>query len=170
MIFVQRRDVEMKIGTLEELDVKPGDVVECIESSYHTATGERYTINDHGDILEHTFGKTNSSTFRIISRASDAPKLWRDMTDAEKGALLLAHHEGKVIEYALDCEDGSTKWYFTDFMVPQSGVAYRVRPEPKLETVTLYGCRDRFLGDTHRITFDLIDGKPDVGSVKMDEL
>jgi len=25
--------------------------------------------------------------------------LWRDMTDAEKGALLLAHHEGNVIEF-----------------------------------------------------------------------
>lgn len=29
---------------------------------------------------------------------SDEPKKWGEMTDAEKGALLLAHHEGKVIE------------------------------------------------------------------------
>jgi hypothetical protein len=37
--------------------------------------------------------------WRIVSRAPAAPKLWRDMTPEEKGALLLAAHEGKVIEY-----------------------------------------------------------------------
>lgn len=26
-------------------------------------------------------------------------KLWKDMTNEEKGALLLAHHEGAIIEY-----------------------------------------------------------------------
>lgn len=59
--------------------------------------------------------------------------------------------------------------------------AYRVKPASKVVTVTLYGGRE---GDTaeygfyeigavvqsHRITFNLIDGKPDCASIKMEEL
>jgi hypothetical protein len=51
-------------------------------------------------------------------------------------------------------------------------------PEPKRETVTLYGCREndkwgfseKRPDDTHRITFDLIDSKPDCDSIRMEEL
>ena len=109
---------------------------------------------------------------------TDTPKLWRDMTPEEKGALLLAHHEGKVIEYAEPDypKDWLVDYYFDPEKEPT--LCYRVRPEPKRETVTLYGqqvtnphynphqCRH----DTHRITFDLIDGKPDCASIKMEEL
>jgi hypothetical protein len=46
------------------------------------------------------------------------------------------------------------------------------------ETVTIYGapskhvqwCLEQCGLDTHRITFALIDGKPDLASIKMDEL
>jgi len=38
-----------------------------------------------------------SLAFTPLDRDDDTPKLWRDMTDAEKGALLLAEHEGKEI-------------------------------------------------------------------------
>lgn len=52
-----------------------------------------------------------------------------------------------------------------------------VKPEPVRETVKLFSHsvslvwsseRDEF--DTHRITFDLIDGKPDCDSIKMGEI
>lgn len=108
-----------------------------------------------------------------VKRCVDDPKLWRDMTQEEKGALLLAHHEGKAIE--LFISKGS--WmecspFWTD------DVAYRVKPEPVRETVTIYAGspdlglfrHDRDIHDTHRITFDLIDGVPDCASVKMEEL
>ena len=60
-------------------------------------------------------------------------KLWKDMTPEEKGALLLAYHEGKVIEHTLwsgngwfeirkDYE-GRVGWY--------DDLAYRVKPEPR---------------------------------------
>jgi hypothetical protein len=102
--------------------------------------------------------------------SNNTPKLWRDMTDAEKGALLLAHHEGKGIEM-LFC---SGEWVT---VTPQwaTNAAYRIRPEPKRETVTLYA-NDMAYGyaieavEGHRITFDLIDGKPDITSIKMEEL
>jgi hypothetical protein len=57
-------------------------------------------------------------------------KLWKDMTPEEKGALLLAHHEGKEIEFFAShnawqgCE-GSPSWI--------SYYAYRVKPVPVRE-------------------------------------
>jgi hypothetical protein len=88
------------------------------------------------------------------------------MTDEERGALLLAHHEGKVIEVHL----GGGKWASKNPGFSDTG-AYRVKPEPVRETVTLHGnCdgstwlnfgkRGSVNFDTHRITLDLIDGKP----------
>jgi hypothetical protein len=56
--------------------------------------------------------------------------------------------------------------------------AYRVKPAPIRETVTMYvgagskwvGSRSKWEEDTHRITFDLIEGKPERDSIKMEEL
>jgi len=102
----------------------------------------------------------------------DTPKLWRDMTPEEKGVLLLAHHEGKVIE----CYNGD-KWFESEYPAFMDDQEYRIRPEPKVETVTLWGgigrswnaCSFRH-DDTHRITFETIDGKPDCASIKMEEI
>jgi hypothetical protein len=71
---------------------------------------------------------------------SDTPKLWRDMTPEEKGALLLAQHEGKAIE-CLDPSNESDVW---DALEPSwfEDLAYRVKPEPKNETAT-YICNGR---------------------------
>lgn len=100
------------------------------------------------------------------------PKLWRDMTPEEKGALLLAHHEGNVIE----------GWMYGDKWTPidadwSEHNAYRVKPNPVVETVTLYGSvlegfstLAREPQDTHRITFNLVNGNPDPASIKMEEL
>ena len=97
------------------------------------------------------------------------------MTPEEKGALLLARHEGKVIEGFWDgcweeCDEVH-KFAFARF------VAYRVKPEPVVETVVIYTgnvngewAPYEDLDDTHRITFDLIDGKPDCNSIKMKEI
>jgi hypothetical protein len=158
--------------TLRELDVRPGDVVENNVSGRQTVgtpygTGFSY-VNAKGESL----GVLTS--WRIISRApsDETPKLWRDMTDAEKGALVLARYRGYVIAWWNDVEkQWSTKpvEYWADY------VAYRVH-DPKVETVTIYGrpdvewVWDRCDYDTHRITFATIDGKPDASSIKMEEL
>lgn len=115
---------------------------------------------------------------------TDNPKTWGEMTDAEKGALLLAHHEGKVIEYHNFY--GKWKTCFSGACVPfrDSGTAYRVRPEPKRETVTMFGAdfgkgktirwaysMSGHIGpDTHRITFQTIDGEPDCNSIRMERI
>jgi len=96
----------------------------------------------------------------LISRANPAPKLWRDMTPAEKGALLLAAHEGKVIEYRW-----FEAWREADRPAWSEGIAYRVRPEPVVEVVDLL-----IPGGVKIGTVELRDGKPDPASVKVEEL
>ena len=164
-----------KAGTLKELDVKPGDVlqweggehfpcevVEIDKSIVHMETPEGYLSYN----LQYC-----CHPWVVISRASDKPKLWRDMNDAEKSALLLAHHEGKVIEVM----DGNT-WYRKTFPVFADGNAYRVRPEPEVEVIELYGNEDTsfYRGgpcfDTHCITFNIVDGEIDCSSVQMRKL
>lgn len=114
---------------------------------------------------------------------TDTPKIWKDMTPEEKGALLLAQHEGKEIEFW-----NGVSWRLVFCGIPNwlDSHSYRIRHEPKVETVAQYwkaGKSDNFVPmhmrgspapeecePTHRITFDLIDGKPDCDSVKMEEL
>jgi hypothetical protein len=174
--------------TLRELDVQPGDVV-CDK------IGVRKIIIDITEDAAYSTGGypllLDNPIWRIVSRASDTtkrgrprasvspdhawevddtPKLWRDMTPEEKGALLLAKHEGKVIEcyFLSGWVECNPEWY--------ENFAYRVRPEPNRETVTYTWEEDVLavsslnMEGTHRITFDLIDGKPDCDSIKMEEL
>jgi hypothetical protein len=122
------------------------------------------------------------------------PKLWKDMTPEEKGALLLAHHEGKDIEWtgcAARQTGGWDPWevcdsrYLWDGEWCGHGFAYRVKPEPKREKVTAQVClttrgfslhmrkedyREKY-GKAHlyaTFTFDTIDGKPDPKSLKIE--
>lgn len=111
----------------------------------------------------------------------DTPKTWGDMTPEEKGALLLAEHEGKVIERKVEYHGTLTfRWhqYNLDDVLPSTIV--RVRPEPKRGTVVLYGGTENnatwgfYTSDSnvqsHRITFDTINGDPDFASIKMDKI
>jgi hypothetical protein len=201
------RDMTQEYKTLRELDVQPGDVV---RNKYETeVTISRLDARAAVDTDDGFPWQLHNPIWRIVSRASDTPKpytpgerqavaerprasvspdhswepasetpkLWRDMTPEEKGALLLAHHEGK----AIDAGYVGGGWYLCD---PKwfDEFAYRVRPKPKRETVTLvggfhavktywhFGDNKAEFGDTHCITFDLIDGKPDCDSIKMEEL
>jgi hypothetical protein len=56
------------------------------------------------------------------------PKPFRDLSDAEKGALLLAHHEGKRIEVHTGsmCEG----WFLIDRPSWTEDYAYRIAHEP----------------------------------------
>ena len=105
---------------------------------------------------------------------TDNPKTWGEMTPEEKGALLLAHHEGKQIELYSPTD---RVWGVVTMPGWCDGSAYRVKPEPKRETVKLsgkvyhngqwaFGTEDK--GDTHRITFDTVDGEPDCDSIRME--
>ena len=167
--------------TLTEHNVQPGDVVK------DNLGGRKWTIvyDDNGDLRKWNsyrgYGILVDLSFEpytVLSRAQrpeTAPaidlsnpdcKTWGEMTDAEKGALLLAAHEGKEIEYFnvyekwQACQSGS-RVPFND-----KRTAYRVKPEPKRETVKLYAGKNK-----PRIpigTIELEDGKPVPGSEKYD--
>ena len=63
-----------------------------------------------------------------IDTPDATPKLWRDMTPEEKGALLLAHHEGRVIEvWRYDDKWVGTEPHWNGFNF------YRVKPAPPRE-------------------------------------
>ena len=105
------------------------------------------------------------------------PTLWRDMTPEEKGALLLAYHDDEPIE----CYDCAGFWFEKVGPVFYGSLAYRIKPELKRETVVLSGrmntsdnwsfCAEEWWPfDTHKITFDTIDGKPDPASIKIEEV
>ena len=156
-------------GTLADIDAKPGDVVRHV--AYFDGRDDVFqgelVINSElcpcafGDEM---FGSDSRSIFRLISRAADTtdtPTIFRDMTDAEKGALLLAAHGGAVIEYY---SDKNMEWVCVGKPSWVSGKAYRIKPEPTTETVKYTGGL-HFGGRTlstreYEITMDFMDNKP----------
>ena len=112
---------------------------------------------------------------------SDSPRKLREMSTTEIGELMRSFNEDGA---EIEVWDGVI-WK----KVPWSGpgwywsAAYRVKPEPVRETATLYGYvqvpgngiqfdnlwkPDR--DNTIEITFDLVDGEPDVSSIKMKKM
>jgi hypothetical protein len=118
------------------------------------------------------------------STMTDTPMLWKDMTREEKGALLLGWHEGKVIEvFDLLYPD---KWYEDDPCFYED-CAYRIKPEPKREIMEAKLCINEagtslpmaptwsagaYGEERHyfTLTFDVIDGKPDPSSIKIEQI
>lgn len=108
-------------------------------------------------------------------------KTWGEMTREEKGELLLAHHDSKVIQSSLT----ANTWHNISEPMWYNEQVYRVKPEPVVETVVMYGRNDRqgdaqdwtmgsasvpWTLDTHKITFNVVDGVADCSSVKMEEV
>ena len=163
----------MEVGTLKELNAMPGDVVECVEwSGNYFTKGVKYEVL-HGRRIENNLADVYhisdlSELWRIISRASDdTPKLWRDMTDEEKGALLLAYHEGKKIEYSFLCEEN---WTYIPSPSFSPFHAYRVKPDTFRRTVTLMIDDGGMAGPKAIGTIQTVDGKPDCSTIEMEEL
>ena len=80
------------------------------------------------------YPETISADIGSLYKEPKAPTLWRDMTPEEKGALLLAHHEGKEIEYhsfGVGWVTERPNWF--------EWCRYRIKPQPKVEVVEIYG-------------------------------
>ena len=123
-------------GTLAELNAQPGDVVEWIdEGSIHTVekaetiTGDIFSGATDAKLSGYGIGIFMNEEFRLISRASDTPKTWGEMTDEEKGALLLAWQRGEQLQY---WDADNAVWESTDIHPFEfEADAYRIKPEPK---------------------------------------
>lgn len=173
------------VGTLRELDVKPGDRVYSIEGMTYHDVIEAEVIKDslyYGEVRaylsDYGWGVFDDEKYRLVSRAVQAtpqPTIWRDLSPEEKGALLLAAHEGKVIEV---WDDVGHEWLTCRYPNWTHGCAYRLPKEPVRETEKfdvfynkgfgVEACAGTGWTATHRITFDTIDGVPDCNSVKME--
>lgn len=105
---------------------------------------------------------------------SDQPKMWKEMTAAEKGALLLAEYEGKEIEMFDFVEH---EWQYDPQPFWYDISAYRIKPEPVVEVHRIPIARDGWAYDAdcpddpaYTITFNMIDGKADRESVIMEAI
>ena len=124
-----------------------------------------FTYSDDGKFaFDFRYHKKDLIAEWVDEPSADNPKLWRDMTAEEKGALLLAAHEGKVIEV------WEGKWVKRSFNVWAEGVAYRVKPDNVRETVRVdirHSYRGYILGTG---TINLINGEPDPASIRMERI
>jgi len=164
-------------GTLEQLGVQAGDVVEFVEwSNGHSeagafAYGKKYTVGDKR--IDSGCGwfeiAGNKNIFQLISRG--APQAFNDMTDAEKGALLLAKYRGEVVQMLSvdydwkDCADARFVGKF----------AYRVKPKPVVDVVDLFYAGNGFTQhstpfDTHKLIYNRVDGEIDCASAVLVKL
>ena len=144
-------------GTLDDLQVEPGDVVESLSgtemwpSITQTITPEGWVFDSEGDSWgpgdADLCGYPETAYFRLISRANpdqpahidtSNPKStpWQEMTALEKGALLLAAHEGQEIQGTSE----NAKWGWLSVPAPgrYPDCAYRAVPAPTETRVQCY--------------------------------
>lgn len=106
----------------------------------------------------------------VIELIDGVPVKWRDMTDEEKGALLLARHERRKIEKRF-----GTKWIWVDRPKFFEDDLYRIAHEPEVVTVQkCYGINKYgiLLGGTtsHEISYKVVDGEVDCDSFEVRKL
>ena len=188
----------MREGTLKQLNVKVGDKVRVIRSvNGSPINGNLITLTlvDH----DHKYYRANragsvedwkisavDATFRLEEEAveikvGDEVEVFNDFTSKwEEGYTVLAIQDK-------DQDNPQRRWYVVAFKsdIPQSIKFKNVRkakPKPVVEEVVMWGgmletkplkanfCSADFPGDTHKITFNLVDGEPDCNSIKMVKL
>jgi len=169
--------------TFAELGYNVGDMVRCVETTNGLyKIGEVLTLSDSSGYLRHVSAGRNVdgslASWELVSRAGstvtayDEYLIWGDMTPEAQGALLLAFHNKATIQFY--CYD---EW--TDIQDPSftSHDKYRVKPaDPVVVTHEIYGSNELFWGyltnedDTHKMTYNTIDGVIDCASVKMMEI
>lgn len=180
---------------MSEEEFEVGDIIRRIRptrfSQFFGEVGEEYKVlnvdNLGRPMVVSGCGSADKEDFRLVRKFYERERektemdlsnpnkvFWKDMSREEKGAMLLAYQEGKDIEYWSQI---SSKWKVTP---PKPGwikdCVYRVKPEPKVETVCLYSERlngfskTRFVFDNHKISFETVDGKPDWSTLKGEDL
>lgn len=181
---------EPETGTLAELDVKPGDVVEWFNTSVvnpmevisaSIITSGAFEGQVEAVLSGYGSGIFDVEQFRIISRASDTPKTssksWPH--NGEWSNWFMSGVDGTIKNSLMrgkECEVETQKLAGCK----QFAYRFRIKPEPVRETVTMQwsyenGGQDGYAhpynkNATHRITFTTTDGKPDLDSIKMEEV
>lgn len=154
--------IKAEVGTLQSLDVKAGDVVQCVVATTEGRSifteGKEYLLQEDKTITcdnEASLGVTISEFF-VVSRAEPEYKTFGGMTPEEQGALLLAHHNEETIEFL---PPYSERWEEVTHPIWNNSVKYRVKPTPSKKTV------DLSVDHCSVGTVDLVDGKPDFTTI-----
>lgn len=168
----------MKEGTLNQLNVKVGDKVRNLHSSsvYEIRRDSDGTLRCYclkssslgadwwGLAVEDSYGLYELLEEAMEIKVGDEV-LYEDGLDTILCKVLAAQNYWVVINY-----QGGRPWVVnkTDVRKP--------KPKPVVKEVVMYGgdydtWTERRLGsDTHKITFNLVDGEPDCTSIKMEKL
>jgi len=167
--------------TFLELCYNVGDTVRCVDSWMNYMIDKTYKLipDETGAPRTNSGYNGYSGTWELVSRAGstdadDGYLIWGDMTPEAQGALLLAEHNGAVVQ---EWNDGWKLWQITDCSSRYNDTKYRVQPaDPVVVTHEVFGRHDLFWyfmeyeQDTHKITYNTIDGVVDCSSVKMVEI
>ena len=155
-----------EVGTLRQLNVQPGDVVEWIKDfpGEHMAVADVSVVDEgmlagqiRANLYGYGYGVFDREIFRITSRAapqSDAAPAtkWDAMTDAERVKAVYEGLKGTRMGEGMD----RVKAVLADLGA--------IKPEPAVQEVALWiECEDS-LGRRKIGTINLIDGKPDLAS------
>ena len=128
--------INLKEGAyyIDATGVKRGPVYPTSSSISWDYQGSNWYFNEHGESL-------GGYDRNLVSEWSPAPQQFGDLTDADKGALLLAQHQGKTIQELdlFECWDDLAQ---PSHPLSKYGI-YRVQPE-------------RIPGSV-----EVVDGKPD---------
>jgi hypothetical protein len=152
-----------------------GEVKEC--ALFNTATDDDDFFSAYGrfmlgNLYHHEDGTfsdgssiRNNVSHEYKEEATVEYKTFGEMTDEEKGALLLAQYEGKTIEYCDMFNNWGSRRETKAGLVPTG--TYRVRVEPVITTASRY--LDSVGGERYSVSYTLVDGVPDCSTVTMDK-
>jgi len=171
--------------TFADLGYNVGDTVRCVDNKscrFYT-TGKKYVLEGSVDSRPTIKGDKNglSATWELVSRAvspaaaKNVNLLWSDLTPEDKCTLLLAESSGETIQLFSIL---ASKW--TDIEnrpMWLDSFKYRVKPaDPVVVAHELFGRHGSIWAfftddfDTHKMTYNTIDGVIDCASYKMMEI
>jgi len=168
--------------TFAELGYNVGDTVRCVvaDGKHPYKCDTKYTLEpfEQEPVIKGGYNGYSAS-WELVSRAvstdaDDEYLIWGDMTPEAQGALLLAVHNGAVVQ---EWSNGWKLWQITDCSRRYNDTKYRVKPaDPVVVTHELFGRHKLFWsgayveGDTHKVTYNIIDGVIYCASIQMMEI
>lgn len=166
---------EVHPDTVQNLNVKAGDVVKCVVPCIGLYTSEKnYIVNANGEIQDDAGDYWDAgSVERFIVVSHDAklvapksrygakaePRTWGELTTSEQDTIAGHYARGGDVEYWNKHDE---KWHYTRLTWLDS-VQYRIKPEPVVLEFSVKIEHNEHVGYA---TFQTIYGKPDWSTLK----
>jgi hypothetical protein len=179
----------MKGKLLSEFDLKPGDKVRLVgwvdgESddrnlvyTYYEKHPTMEGINFPVVVRDNFFWVDVRSRIALYEKLDNC---WDNLSESEKTEILIAWDRGDTIEWS---STGKVWSFKTEGRFAPKNY-YRIRPRKKLVELHGYYLEDDngshnclfdagnpvLKDDTHKITFEVVDGKPVLESIRLEEI